>query len=169
MEAIEVSAEFNVSPKRLYEAWLDGKQHTALTGGAEASVEAWVGGEHTAWDGYIWGKIVVLEPNRRIVQTWRTSEFPEDSEDSQLEVFLEPTASGTRLRLVHTRIPDGQGDMYRGGWDESYFRPMRSYFEAAQPAPKKLARKTTKKVTKKAAKKAKKRVAKKVKKNLKRR
>ena len=65
MESIEVAAEFKVSPKRLYEAWLDGKQHSAFTGGAEASVEARVGGEHTAWDGYIWGKIVTLEPHRR--------------------------------------------------------------------------------------------------------
>lgn len=129
MESIEVAAEFKVSPKRLYDAWLDGKQHSAFTGGAEASVEAHVGGEHTAWDGYIWGKVVTLEPHRRIVQTWRTSEFPEDSEDSQLEILLEPTPGGTRLRLVHTRIPDGQGDMYRDGWDESYFRPMRTYFE----------------------------------------
>ncbi len=148
MEAIEVSADFKVSPKQLYEAWLDGKQHSAFTGGA-ASVEARVGGEHTAWNGYIWGKNVVLEPHRRIVQTWRTTEFPEDSQDSQLEILLEPTAGGTRLRLVHTRIPDGQGDMYRDGWDEHYFRPMRSYFKVAQPARKKVAKKTTKQVTKK--------------------
>ena len=136
MESIEVAAEFKVSPKRLYEAWLDGKQHSAFTGGAQASVEARVGGEHTAWDGYIWGKIVTLEPHRRIVQTWRTSEFPEGSEDSQLEVLLEPTPGGTRLRLVHTRIPDGQGDRYRDGWDENYFRPMRSYFETESRRPK---------------------------------
>ncbi len=159
MEAIEVSAEFAVSPKRLYESWLDGSQHGAMSGGV-ASVEAWVGGQHTAWDGYIWGRILELEPHRRIVQTWRTSEFPLGSADSRLEIVFEPTALGTRLWLRHTQIPDGQGGMYREGWDESYFRPMRTYFRAAEPAPEKL----VKAATKVRAKKATKRVAKRAKK-----
>jgi len=159
MEAIEVSTEFAVSPKRLYEAWLDGSQHGAMTG-AVASVEAWVGGQHTAWDGYIWGRILELEPYRRIVQTWRTSEFPLVSVDSRLEILLEPTALGTRLVLHHTQIPDGQGEMYRVGWDESYFQPMRAYFRVAEPmpmgvvreAPKVSAQKAPKKVSKRAKK-----------------
>ena len=64
-------------------------EHARFTGG-EASIEANVGGAHSAWDGYIWGRIIELEPGRRIVQTWRTSEFPEGSEDSQLEILFEP-------------------------------------------------------------------------------
>ena len=153
METIEVAAEFKVDPKRLYEAWLDGKQHSALTGGAVASVENWVGGQHTAWDGYIWGRVLELEPYRRIVQSWRTSEFPVGSQDSRLEVILELTADGTRLRLRHSNIPDGQGEMYREGWDASYFTPMRAYFKPAETtvtkttrteaAPKKTTRKKT--------------------------
>ena len=180
MEAIEVSAEFAVSPARLYQTWLDGSQHGAMTG-AVASVEAWVGGQHTAWDGYIWGRNLELEPNRRIVQTWRTTEFPFGSGDSRLEILLEPTALGTRMRLRHTQIPDGQGEMYRDGWEESYFRPMRAYFSVAMPAPapvvkvatvskavkpakgaaRKVSKKATKKVRKKATKKARRKVTKK--------
>ncbi len=153
METIEVAAEFKVDPKRLYEAWLDGKQHSALTGGAVASVENWVGGQHTAWDGYIWGRILELEPYRRIVQSWRTSEFPVGSQDSRLEVILEPTADGTRLMLRHSNIPDGQGEMYREGWETNYFTPMRAYFKPAEitvtkatrteAAPKKTTRRKT--------------------------
>jgi len=180
MEAIEVSAEFAVSPARLYQTWLDGSQHGAMTG-AVASVEAWVGGKHTAWDGYIWGRNLELEPNRRIVQTWRTTEFPFGSEESRLEILLEPTALGTRLRLRHTQIPDGQGEKYRDGWDESYFQPMRAYFSAALPAPqpvvkvatvskavkpakgaaRKVSRKATKKVGRKATKKVRRKATKK--------
>lgn len=165
MEAIEVSTEFAVSPKRLYEAWLDGSHHGAMTG-AVASVEAWVGGQHTAWDGYIWGRILELEPYRRIVQTWRTSEFPLGSVDSRLEIQFEPTALGTRLVLRHTQLPDGQGEMYRVGWDESYFQPMRAYFRVAEPAPRLVVKADTKvkakKLAKKVSKRPKKKVAKKV-------
>src|SRR5437016_2680599 len=42
------------TPERVYHAWLDGAQHSAMTGGA-ATVDPHVGGAHTAWDGYITG------------------------------------------------------------------------------------------------------------------
>ena len=96
--------------------------------GSQAEVQAGTGGAFTAWDGYISGKTLELEPHRRIVQTWRTSEFPEGSADSHVEILLEETAEGTKLTLVHTNIPDGQADGYKEGWDDFYFTPMRAYF-----------------------------------------
>src|SRR5437762_1152648 len=115
LESCRVSAVFPVAAERIYQAWLDGREHTRFTG-AEATVEARVGGEHTAWDGYIEGKNLALEPGRRILQSWRTSEFPPDAGDSYLEVLLEPTAEGTRVTLVHTDIPEGQAAQYEQGW-----------------------------------------------------
>jgi activator of HSP90 ATPase len=69
-----------------------------------------------------------MEPHRRIVQTWRTSEFPEDSTDSRVELLLEEVVDGTKITLIHTEIPDGQGDGYKQGWEDFYFTPMRAYF-----------------------------------------
>ena len=126
-ESIRVSRVFPLSPQRLYEAWLDSGEHARFTGG-EASIEANVGGAHSAWDGYIWGRIIELEPGRRIVQTWRTSEFPEGSEDSQLEILFEPEEGGTRLTLIHTEIPEGQSARYESSWEDFYFEPMAKYF-----------------------------------------
>ena len=128
METLEMSAEFKVSPQRLYEAWLDGEEHSAFTGSG-ASGEPQVGGQYTAWDGYIQGVNLELEPYRRIVQSWRTTEFPEASPDSRLELILEAVKGATRITLHHTDIPDGQEEMYREGWEEYYFKPMRAYFE----------------------------------------
>jgi len=96
--------------------------------GSQAEVEGRSGGPFKAWDGYIWGKTIELEPNRRIVQAWRTSEFPEDSPDSRVEILLEEVPDGTNVILNHTEIPDGQGDEYKQGWDDFYFTPMRAYF-----------------------------------------
>ena len=48
--------------------------------------------------------------------------------DSKIELLLEPEGEGTKLTLIHTEIPDGQADSYEGGWEDSYFRPMRQYF-----------------------------------------
>jgi uncharacterized protein YndB with AHSA1/START domain len=86
----------------------------------------------TAWDGYISGVILELEPYERIVQTWRTTEFPEGSEDSHLEVLLVSVEGGTRITLLHSDIPDGQAEMYDEGWEDYYFKPMRAYFEGEE-------------------------------------
>lgn len=97
--------------------------------GSLASVDGRVGGEFSAWDGYIFGKTLELTPDRRIVQTWRTTEFPEEASDSHLEILLEEVAEGTRLTLIHRNMPQDQVDSYRQGWEDFYFKPMKEYFK----------------------------------------
>lgn len=128
-ESLKVSCTFPVKPQELYEAWLDSKAHSAFTGG-KAEIEPEVEGSFTAWDGYIEGETLELDPLHRILQSWRTSEFPEDAEDSSLEVLFKETDGGTTLTFVHTNIPDGQGEQYKTGWEEHYFTPMREYFKS---------------------------------------
>lgn len=123
----ELEAVLPATPEEVYAAWMSSEGHTAMTG-AEAHVDPRAGGEYDAWDGYITGRTVELEPGRRIVQTWRTSEFADSDRDSQVEVLLEPIAEGTRLTLRHADVPDGQLQYEQGGWQESYFEPMREYF-----------------------------------------
>lgn len=130
MEKLRLVADFSVGPQSIYEAYLDSEEHAAFTG-SSASVEGRVGGEMTAWDGYISGVIVELEPYDRIVQTWRTTEFPEGSMDSRLEILLAAIDGGTSVTIMHSDIPDGQGEMYEEGWEDYYFKPMRTYFEGA--------------------------------------
>ena len=62
------------------------------------------------------------------MQAWRTTEFAPGDPDSRLEVLLEKTARGTKVTLVHTNIPAGQGPEYRKGWLDFYFKPMKEYF-----------------------------------------
>jgi len=151
-EELEVSTWLPVAPEALYRAWLDSRAHSALTG-AEASVQPGVDGVFYAWDGYITGANLELEPGRRILQSWRTSEFPEGHPPSLLEVLLDPDAGGTRITLRHTDIPEGQADAYEQGWEEHYFVPMRTYFveagakRAAKTAKKTAAKKTAAKKT----------------------
>jgi activator of HSP90 ATPase len=125
--------EFTIStfvpapPEKVFRAWLSSEGHTAMTG-SRARVEPRVGGAFTAWDGYISGRTAALKPYTRIVQDWRTTEFPDDCADSQIELLLEAVEGGTQLTLTHRNIPDGQADSYKSGWDESYFEPMKAYF-----------------------------------------
>ena len=139
LESFEISTVLPATPKRLYEAWLSTKEHAAMTGG-QASIEPQAGGKHYEWDGYIWGVNLELTPHKRIVQSWRSAEFPEGSQDSRLEIRFEAIKGGTKLTLIHSNIPEGQGDSYESGWDENYFQPMKKYFKPA----KKVAAKTAK-------------------------
>jgi len=115
------------SPEMIYKAWLSSDGHTAMTG-SPAKVTGKVGGKFTAWDGYIFGKTLELEKPYRILQAWRTSEFPEDAQDSSVEILLDEVKEGTKVTLKHYGMPTDQVDSYKQGWEDFYFKPMRDYF-----------------------------------------
>jgi len=96
--------------------------------GNPANVDVKVGGKFSAWDGYIFGSTLELEPDQRIVQAWRTTEFPEDAPDSRLEILFEEATKGTKVTLIHSDMPEDQVDSYRQGWEDFYFKPMKEYF-----------------------------------------
>lgn len=128
LESIQLSTVLPAIPERIYQAWLDTRAHSAFTG-SEAVVDPRLGGRFTAWDGYIQGANLELEPYRRIVQSWRTTEFPEESPDSHLEILFEEVEGGTQITLLHTDIPEGQAQDYYRGWEDYYFAPMSRYFQ----------------------------------------
>jgi uncharacterized protein YndB with AHSA1/START domain len=131
-DSFEISTVLPAPPARVYAAWLSGAEHAAMTGGSaggSADIDPRVGGAYSAWDGYITGTTLELEPDRRIVQAWRTVEFPADSPDSRLEIVLDPVDGGTRITLKHSDIPAGEGMGYETGWVENYFEPMQAYFK----------------------------------------
>jgi activator of HSP90 ATPase len=126
-ESIKVSATIPATPQEIYSAWLSTKGHSAMTGSVSKAT-ARVGSSFSAWDGYIEGKNLELTPPSRIVQAWRTSDFPEDTPDSRLEIVLAEVRAGTRITLAHSDIPAGQGKGYKQGWIDFYFKPMKGYF-----------------------------------------
>ncbi len=142
-----LTATFNSSADKIYKAWLSTQGHTLMTG-SPAKVDGTVNGKFSAWDGYIWGTFLELIENEKIVQAWRTSEFPENAQDSHVEIMLEGeisslrqaqgTAKGERglatmrLTLIHTNIPAGQAESYKTGWEDFYFKPMREYFGGSE-------------------------------------
>ena len=122
-----ISGVIPAKASEIYKAWLSSKGHAAMTGSA-AKVAGKVGGKFSAWDGYIFGSTLELTPNQRIVQAWRTSEFPDDAPDSRVEILFEEVKGGTKVTLTHTDMPQDQVDDYKQGWDDFYFKPMKEYF-----------------------------------------
>ncbi len=123
----ELVCELSASPQAVYEAWLSSAGHSAMTG-AKAKASKKLGAAYSAWDGYIVGRNLELDYNRRIVQSWRTTEFAGGDPDSTVTVELTPLGAETRLTLRHAGVPDGQTSYENGGWREFYFEPMQAYF-----------------------------------------
>jgi len=123
----ELIEMFPTSAEEIFDAWLSSEGHSLMTG-SPAEVIGRTGGTFSAWDGYIWGTTLEMDRPRRILQAWRTSEFPEASPDSQVEIMLEKVNDGTKLTLRHSIIPEGQVEGYKQGWMDFYFKPMRKYF-----------------------------------------
>lgn len=128
-DIIKMEIVLPVTPEKIYKAWLNSKEHSAFTGG-EAKIQNKLNSKFSAWDGYITGKIISTEENKKIIQTWRTSEFPDKAKDSLLEISLKAVKGGTKLTLIHTDIPKGDKKKYTDGWKEYYFIPMKKYFSA---------------------------------------
>jgi activator of HSP90 ATPase len=124
-----VSEIIPASPQQIYDAWLSSDGHAAITGGQPAQISAQEGAAFTVWNGYITGRNVTLESNRRIVQSWRTTKFTAADPDSQIEVLLEPAPGGTKVTVHHTNVPDGHTSYRDGGWQRSYFDPMKKHFQ----------------------------------------
>jgi activator of HSP90 ATPase len=117
----------HASAERIFNAWLSSDGHSAMTG-STAKVDKKVGGAFTAWDGYIFGKTLEMESPRRLVQAWRTSEFPEGAPDSRVEILFDEVKGGTKLTLIHSDMPEDQVESYKQGWKDFYFKPMKEYF-----------------------------------------
>ena len=119
------------TPQQIYDAWLDSLAHSEMTG-SKADMSDEVGAEVSAWDGYITGANLELIRGERIVQSWRTSRFTDEHEDSIVTVTLEEADDGTLLTLVHSNVPDDQRNYEEGGWQSNYFEPMRVYFASLE-------------------------------------
>ena len=121
-----VAAVIPAPPAAVYDAWLDSDGHTKMTG-SPAHATANVGDSFDAWDGYISGQNLELEPGKRIVQSWRATSYKESDGDSPIEVTFEPVEGGTKVTLTHTNVPDDQRG-HEPGWVSQYFEPMKRYF-----------------------------------------
>jgi activator of HSP90 ATPase len=105
---------------------LNPRKHSRFTH-AKATGTARVGAKFTAYDGYIYGKILELDEGRRIVQEWQTTEWPDGAPPSIAEFTFIEAPGGTRLTLVQSEVPEVQAESYRQGWIDYYWEPLKDY------------------------------------------
>jgi activator of HSP90 ATPase len=126
-KTIRQSATFKTGPHAIYEMLMDSRKHRQFTG-EKAAISRKVGGKFTAYDGYISGINLELVKDKKIVQSWRGSDWPE-GHFSRVTYSLKKVAGGTRLAFRQSGVPDKHYKGIRQGWIDYYWKPMREMVE----------------------------------------
>jgi activator of HSP90 ATPase len=125
-EVIHQEIDFAASPKRIYDALMDSKQHAEFTANGAAEISREAGGTFSCHGGAISGRNIELILDKRIVQAWRVANWDEGAY-SIVKIELQNHNGGTRLILDHAGFPEGQAEHLGPGWHERYWIPLRKY------------------------------------------
>lgn len=126
--AFDLSLEFTLSgkPKRVMELLTDAKLIRKWSGG-EAVVENMAGGRFEMFDGWVTGKILKLA-ERELAYTWKTTDWPEDANPSEVHYLLKDDEAGTKLIVKHTGFPNAEEmNSHKTGWTDYFFDPLEDY------------------------------------------
>lgn len=125
--SITMRIDLPVYPERVYRAWLDSHEHSLITG-HPAQIEAKTGGRLCLLSNKVNGEILTLVPFDQLKFSWHMIEI-QDCINPLIELYLEPTCTGTELTIHHTGIPAHQARQLINWWELTYLRPLKSYFD----------------------------------------
>ena len=107
MRTIKQEVHFDVSPREVYEAYVDAEKHAEFTG-SKVVFENKVGGKFSVWDGELSGENVELVPGKKTVQKWRASDWSESHYSTlTIELFADPPSS-VILGTSEARTPESK-------------------------------------------------------------
>ncbi len=118
----------NTTAEKLYEILMDDAHHSEFTG-ADARISNEVGGTFTTYDDYATGRNLELIPGRKIVQSWRASDWPEGVE-STITYQFEQDGDNAIIHFTQTGVPDNQLTAIAKGWPDFYWEPIRDYLRS---------------------------------------
>lgn len=115
---------FDTTPDVIYSFFTKAKMHESFTG-EKAYIDPKVGGKFTAYGDYITGTFLELKANKKIVQTWHASDWPEGV-DSEITIELSsPRTRRTIMNFVQKKVPADLCDEIEKGWTKYYWNPMK--------------------------------------------
>jgi len=124
---IRQSVTLKASPHVVYEMLMDSRKHSKFTE-AKARISRKIGGKFTAMDGYIEGVNIDLEPDKKIVQSWRGSDWPA-GHYSKATFSLKKVKGGTRLFFAQSGVPGEHCADISQGWRNFYWTPLKKVLE----------------------------------------
>lgn len=123
---IELHTEFLASAEDVYGTLVDARRVSAWTQ-SEAKADAKPGGEFALFGGQVSGRFVELQPYRRIVQDWRSSNWP-PGHYSRVTLQLAQQETSTTLKLTQTAVPLEDYERIHAGWEQNYWQQIKRVF-----------------------------------------
>ncbi len=131
---LRIEREFSASPEAVYNAWVDPETLIKWWGPEgmttpEYELNTHEGGHWTTTMQNSEGNRVttsgvykILEPPSRLVFTWAwTQDDGSRGEETEVEIRLTPTETGTRMVLIQGKFGDaGNRDNHNFGWNSSF-------------------------------------------------
>lgn len=105
-KTIKQSVTLRAKPHEVYAALMDSEKHSRLTGG-KAHISRDIGGKFNTFDGYSEGVNIELVSDKKIVQSWRASGWPE-GHYSKASFVIEEYEGDTRLTFTQSGVPEDQ-------------------------------------------------------------
>jgi activator of HSP90 ATPase len=127
IKTIRQSVTIKATPHEVYEAMMDSRKHSKLTG-SKASISRKIGGKFTAYGKYISGANLGLVPDKKIVQSWRGSDWPK-GHYSKVTFSLKKVRNSTRLIFRQSGLPEKYYKDINQGWRDFYWKPMKEMLE----------------------------------------
>jgi len=126
---IEQSVKFSCPPEVMFELYMDSAKHSAATG-SKAQISRKAGGAFKAFEGSLWGRNLLIVPNKLVVQSWRSTAFKDSDPDSILVLEFEKAAGGSKVHMVHVNVPPQDHKGVTQGWPKFYWVPWKAYLAA---------------------------------------
>lgn len=84
------------------------------------------GAEFSLMEGDIQGKVIEVEPMKKLVEQWY---FEGETSESVATIKLFPQKSNIRIELSHINIPDEAYDNITHGWKVYFLRSIKTFCE----------------------------------------
>eukprot|EP00794_Sanderia_malayensis_P020393 gene20393-22405_t len=123
---LKLKEEFKTTAAELYFVLTDEQRVAAFTR-SPASLDAKPGGKFSFLSGNIIGEFVEMVPEKKIVQKWRFSNWPEGLY-SNVTITLNQKEDCTLLELKQTGIPDTDIERTESGWKRYFWASIKQTF-----------------------------------------
>jgi activator of HSP90 ATPase len=125
MNQIEKHYEIKAPVSAVWEALVSSAE-IENWGGGPAKMEAKPGTDFSLWGGDIFGKNLVVVPEKKLIQEWYGGKW---EKPSKAEFTLKESDGGTVLDFVQNEVPKEEEKEIDTGWDDYYLGAIKKYLE----------------------------------------
>ncbi|KAI8374283.1 activator of Hsp90 ATPase [Radiomyces spectabilis] len=123
---LQETIEFQTSAHELFETLLDPQRASVWTRGP-AQVSKQVGSKFQFFNGNVSGEILEVEPDKKIVQSWRLASWPAGHYSTVTMTFNQGN-DNVELTVKQTGVPIGEEELTQRNWAGYYWRAIKQSF-----------------------------------------